>query len=188
MHPAVPLAAVVITRVSRSYRILDLTVQTRPALIHGNWTKQSRIMTGQRTRSSPMELEGKRALVTGATSGIGRPTAEAMGREGAIVLVSGRDERRGREVVAAIVDTGGQDEVQAVDLRGIESGDRPADQGVGGGVRPAGGSRERGFTGPHPHSRDRRDGRRVHSDRRHDPPWPRCRTGRDRPGNRLPRL
>ena len=63
-----------------------------------------------------MELEGKRALVTGATSGIGRATAEALGREGAIVLVSGRDERRGREVVAAIVDAGGEAELLPGDL------------------------------------------------------------------------
>ena len=63
-----------------------------------------------------MGLEGKRALVTGATSGIGRATAEALGREGAIVLVSGRDEQRGRDVVAAIVDAGGKAELLPGDL------------------------------------------------------------------------
>jgi NAD(P)-dependent dehydrogenase (short-subunit alcohol dehydrogenase family) len=67
-------------------------------------------------KEQPMDLEGKRALVTGATSGIGRATAEALGREGAIVLVSGRDERRGREVVAAIVDAGGEAELLPGDL------------------------------------------------------------------------
>ncbi|MGH2887683.1 MAG: SDR family NAD(P)-dependent oxidoreductase [Solirubrobacteraceae bacterium] len=63
-----------------------------------------------------MGLEGKRALVTGATSGIGRATAEALGRERAIVLVSGRDEQRGREVVATIVDAGGKAELLPGDL------------------------------------------------------------------------
>ena len=63
-----------------------------------------------------MDLEGKRALVTGATSGIGRATAEALGREGAIVLVSGRDEQRGRDVLAAIVNAGGQAELLPGDL------------------------------------------------------------------------
>ena len=67
-----------------------------------------------------MSLEGKRALVTGATSGIGRATAEALGREGAIVLVSGRDKTRGREVVDAIRAAGGDAELVAGDLSRAE--------------------------------------------------------------------
>ena len=51
------------------------------------------------------DLEGKRALVTGGTSGIGRATAEALARGGARVLITGRSEQRGAEVVAAIVST-----------------------------------------------------------------------------------
>src|ERR1700730_12992880 len=56
------------------------------------------------------ELNGQRALVTGGTSGIGRATAEALGREGAHVLISGRSEARGAEVVAAIKAGGGEAE------------------------------------------------------------------------------
>jgi NAD(P)-dependent dehydrogenase (short-subunit alcohol dehydrogenase family) len=48
------------------------------------------------------KLEGKTALVTGATSNIGRAIAIALGAAGARVAVSGRDEQRGAEVVAAI--------------------------------------------------------------------------------------
>lgn len=62
------------------------------------------------------ELAGKRALVTGGTSGIGRATAEALAREGAYVLVSGRSDARGAEVVAAIREAGGEAEFVSADL------------------------------------------------------------------------
>jgi NAD(P)-dependent dehydrogenase (short-subunit alcohol dehydrogenase family) len=56
------------------------------------------------------DLTGKRALVTRATSRIGRVTAEALAREGAHVLISGRGTQRGAEVVAAIEAAGGEAE------------------------------------------------------------------------------
>jgi NAD(P)-dependent dehydrogenase (short-subunit alcohol dehydrogenase family) len=62
------------------------------------------------------ELKGQRALVTGGTSGIGRATAEALAREGAHVLISGRSEVRGAEVVAAIEAGGGEAEFVRADL------------------------------------------------------------------------
>jgi NAD(P)-dependent dehydrogenase (short-subunit alcohol dehydrogenase family) len=39
-------------------------------------------------------------LITGGTSGIGRATAQLFGSQGARVIVTGRDEARGREVAA----------------------------------------------------------------------------------------
>jgi len=62
------------------------------------------------------ELVGKRALVTGGTSGIGRAAAELLAREGAHVLISGRSEERGAEVVAAIEAAGGEAEFVRADL------------------------------------------------------------------------
>jgi NAD(P)-dependent dehydrogenase (short-subunit alcohol dehydrogenase family) len=47
-------------------------------------------------------LQGKTALVTGATSNIGRAIAIAFGAEGADVVISGRSTSRGAEVVSAI--------------------------------------------------------------------------------------
>jgi NAD(P)-dependent dehydrogenase (short-subunit alcohol dehydrogenase family) len=62
------------------------------------------------------DLEGTSALVTGATSGIGRAAAEELSRHGAEVVVHGRDATRGSAVVDAITAEGGKARFVAADL------------------------------------------------------------------------
>jgi len=67
-------------------------------------------MNGQR------DLEGIVALVTGATSGIGRAAAEELGRHGAELIVHGRDAGRGSAVVDTITAQGSKARFVAADL------------------------------------------------------------------------
>lgn len=62
------------------------------------------------------QLDGKRALVTGSTSGIGRAVAAALAGEGAVVAVHGRDRKRAEETAAAIASSNGRAVVALGDL------------------------------------------------------------------------
>lgn len=71
-------------------------------------------------KADPMSarLQGRKALITGSTSNIGRATALAFAAEGAHVIVSGRDRTRGEAVVAHIRWAGGQADFIRADLDG----------------------------------------------------------------------
>jgi NAD(P)-dependent dehydrogenase (short-subunit alcohol dehydrogenase family) len=49
-----------------------------------------------------LQLEGKRALVTGSTAGIGFAIAEALANEGASVIINGRTQKRVDEAIAKL--------------------------------------------------------------------------------------
>ena len=62
------------------------------------------------------DLAGSTALVTGATSGIGRAAAVLLAERGAHVLISGRDAASGDAAVSAIRAAGGKADFIAADL------------------------------------------------------------------------
>ena len=62
------------------------------------------------------DLAGRTVLVTGATDGIGRETALALGRLGAHVVVHGRDRERGESVCDRIAGTPGSAELRLADF------------------------------------------------------------------------
>ncbi|MDR2858706.1 MAG: SDR family oxidoreductase [Novosphingobium sp.] len=63
-----------------------------------------------------LQLEGKRALVTGSSSGIGRGIAAVLAREGAAVIVHGRNRERTGETARSIRDAGGTAHIAFGDL------------------------------------------------------------------------
>jgi NAD(P)-dependent dehydrogenase (short-subunit alcohol dehydrogenase family) len=75
-----------------------------------------------------MSLEGKTALVTGATAGIGRGAATALAAEGAFVIITGRDITRGAETVQEIIDAGGKARFIQADLSSLPDVRRLAEE------------------------------------------------------------
>src|SRR5258705_1100104 len=62
-------------------------------------SKQENTMVVGRSALPPPELTNQTALITGGTAGIGLAVARLQVREGAAVIVSGRDRERGQKAV-----------------------------------------------------------------------------------------
>jgi len=82
-----------------------------------------------------MRLKGKRALITGGGTGIGRATAELFAREGAHVMVSGRRRAELEETVRLVERAGGR----AAPVQGDVSQPRDAERMVADAVAAFGG-------------------------------------------------
>ena len=63
-----------------------------------------------------LKLQGKRALVTGSSKGIGEAIARVLAREGATVIVHGRDREKTERVASSIIAQEGQAYVVIGDL------------------------------------------------------------------------
>ncbi|WP_329034834.1 SDR family NAD(P)-dependent oxidoreductase [Streptomyces sp. NBC_00178] len=68
-----------------------------------------------------LELEGRRALVTGSSAGLGAEIVERLAAEGAAVVVHGRDEVRAEAVAKAVRGAGGSATVAIGDI-GTDTG------------------------------------------------------------------
>ncbi len=70
------------------------------------------------------KLDGKVALITGSTSGMGRETAYLFAKEGAKVVVTGRNEARAKEVVEKIKADGGEAAYVIADTADLSSAEK----------------------------------------------------------------
>lgn len=61
-----------------------------------------------------LQLQNKRALVTGSTAGIGFAIAEALTREGASVIVNGRTEKRVSAALEKLQSVGGRGKLEGI--------------------------------------------------------------------------
>jgi NAD(P)-dependent dehydrogenase (short-subunit alcohol dehydrogenase family) len=73
-------------------------------------------------------LEGKAAIVTGATSGIGRAIACRFAREGAAVVCGGRDQERGEALVTPIRSAAGRAQFVPGDVGDPANAERLVDE------------------------------------------------------------
>ncbi|MDQ1857289.1 SDR family NAD(P)-dependent oxidoreductase [Chryseobacterium sp. WLY505] len=73
-----------------------------------------------------LQLKGKKALVTGSSSGLGEAIAKLLADEGAAVIIHGRDKDRAEKVMHSILKKGGSAEIAVGDLSTDDGADQVA--------------------------------------------------------------
>src|SRR4051794_19526498 len=82
----------------------------------------------QNPQEEPMTVKDKKVLVTGGTAGIGEAVARAYATAGADVVITGRDEQRGRQIVDSLEQDGARARFVKADLARTEDVMRLADE------------------------------------------------------------
>ncbi|HKL35966.1 MAG TPA: SDR family oxidoreductase [Salegentibacter sp.] len=77
-----------------------------------------------------MELEGKVALITGASSGIGKSTALLFAKEGAKVFLTDINEEDGKELAKKIKESGGEAEFLKADTSKPEDSEKSVAEAI----------------------------------------------------------
>ena len=78
-----------------------------------------------------LKLDGKVALVTGSSKGIGEGLARGLAREGAVVIVHGRNKTKTEEVAHDIIALGGHAYAVIGDLTNEDEVQRLVDEAQG---------------------------------------------------------
>jgi 3-oxoacyl-[acyl-carrier protein] reductase len=92
-----------------------------PIMAFGRLQRDDRCQPREMKEGAMASLEGRIALVTGASQGIGRAVALELARAGATVAVAARNEAKLAEVVAEIEGAGGKAAAFALDVASEES-------------------------------------------------------------------
>lgn len=81
-------------------------------------------------KTMDLKLNGKRALVTGSSSGLGEAIAKFLATEGAHVIIHGRSQERAGKIRDEIIALGGTAELAIGDLATDQGADAVADQAL----------------------------------------------------------
>src|SRR6476659_10625044 len=95
-----------------------LTPALTQCCLHGGRKPAKPLLNNLLTHPAPSGMTGKTFIVTGATTGLGKATADALARAGAHAVLAVRNHAKGQVVAEAIA---GDTEVRELDLSSLSS-------------------------------------------------------------------